>query len=232
MIFLTTCHAAGTSLPAKEAMKTTAQPLTSVITGDLINSRDMATPAWLESLKAVLAKLGKEPKDWQIYRGDSFQLEIPSVERTMESAILIKASIKTMKGLDVRMAIGIGEKNYDADKVTECNGEAFINSGETFENLRKQKINLALKSPWPDFDEELNVMLRLALTFMDRWLVNYAQIIAWSLQYQELSQTALGAKLNIAQNTVSNRQHRAHKDELLELIKLYKKKISACLEPG
>ena len=207
-------------------MKTADQALTSVITGDLINSRQLATSAWLQHLKATLTLLGEESHHWQVYRGDSFQLEIPLATDALEAAIFIKASIKTLKGLDVRMAIGLGEKAYGAEKVTESNGEAFINSGETFENLYKQKTNLAIKSPWPDFDEDINIMLRLALTFMDRWLVSYAEVIAYSLRFTELSQTALGAKLNIAQNTVSNRQSRAHKDELLALIHLYKKKLS------
>lgn len=197
-----------------------------VITGDVINSKQMAASVWLKHLKKVLRGLGKEPEAWQIYRGDSFQLEIPSVADVLEAAILIKASMKMVKGLDVRLAVGIGEKSYAGDKVTESNGEAFINSGEIFDRLKKQKLNLAVKSPWEAFDEEINVMLRLALTFMDRWLVNYAEVIAFSLRYRGLSQKQLGGKMKIAQNTVSERQARAHKEELLDMLQLFRKKLA------
>ncbi len=200
-----------------------------VITGDVINSKRTGAQVWLKSLKTVLGELGREPQGWQIYRGDSFQLEIPSAANVLEAAVLIKASMKTVKGIDVRMGVGIGEKSYQGDKVTESNGEAFVNSGQVFDRLQRHKVNLAIKSPWTAFDEEINVMLKLALTFMDRWLVNYAEVIRYSLLYRALSQTELGAKIHIAQNTVSDRQTRAHKDELLAFLALFKKKLAAMM---
>ena len=50
--------------------------MTAVLTGDIINSRKSKTPDWLSNLKETLNKFGQEPKHWEIYRGDSFQLEI------------------------------------------------------------------------------------------------------------------------------------------------------------
>ena len=206
--------------------KRNQSPIIGVITGDVINSKRMAASVWLPRLKKVLNEWGGEPKTWQIYRGDSFQLEIPAPQEALEAAVLIKAGMKTVKGLDVRLAIGIGEKSYTGDKVTESNGEAFVSSGQVFDRLKKQKTNMAIQSPWPTFDEEVNVMLKLALTFMDRWLVNYAEVIVYSLRYRELSQTQLGGKMKIAQNTVSERQARAHKEELLDLLQLFRKKLA------
>ncbi|MCP5273978.1 MAG: transcriptional regulator [Burkholderiales bacterium] len=197
-----------------------------VITGDVISSKTVATEAWLTQLKSVLNGLGQEPQNWQIYRGDSFQLEIASAETVLEAALLIKATLKTVKGIDVRMGIGIGTKSYAATQVTESNGEAFVYSGEAFESLAKQKMTMAIKSPWPEFDEEINVLLKLALTFMDKWLVNYAEVIRASLLHKTLSQKELGAKMHIAQNTVSDRQSRAHKEEVLAFERLFRKKIT------
>ncbi|MEJ2456027.1 MAG: transcriptional regulator [Candidatus Thiodiazotropha sp.] len=200
-----------------------------VITGDVINSKRMPATVWLPHLKQILREWGREPKAWQIYRGDSFQLEIPSVLDSLEAAVLIKAGMKTVKGLDVRLAIGIGEKSYAGSKVTESNGEAFVYSGQVFDRLKKHKVNMVVKSPWDEFDEEINVMLRLALTFMDRWLVNHAEVIALSLRHKALSQKQLGSKLNIAQNTVSDRLARAHREELLEMLGLFRKKLLRCM---
>ncbi len=73
---------------------------------------------------------------------------------------------KKISTIDVRMAIGIGEKTYSGKRVSESNGPAFIYSGEKFETLKKQNINLAIQSPWKDFDKEINLYLKLASTFI------------------------------------------------------------------
>lgn len=59
------------------------------------------------------------------------------------------------------MAIGIGTKTYEAKRISESNGTAFINSGEQFEKLKK--ITLAVKTPWHEVDTTINLCLELAL---------------------------------------------------------------------
>lgn len=46
-----------------------------VITGDIINSRAEDVSLWMPVLKKELQKIGERPKDWEIYRGDSFQIK-------------------------------------------------------------------------------------------------------------------------------------------------------------
>jgi hypothetical protein len=87
------------------------QTITSVITGDIIQSRKTNKPVWLSKLKKTLSLEGKSPRTWQIYRGDSFQVEVKDPDQAFLTALRIKATIKTIRSLDVRMAIGIGEKN-------------------------------------------------------------------------------------------------------------------------
>ena len=104
--------------------------MTSVITGDIINSRKLKNPEiWINALKKALSYLSPETKYWKIYRGDSFQIEIKDSQYCFTAAIYIKACIKMIKGLDVRLAIGIGDKTYEGNDVTESNGEAFVFSG-------------------------------------------------------------------------------------------------------
>jgi hypothetical protein len=55
--------------------------------------------------------------------------------------------MKTLKKADVRIGIGIGKKSTNANKVTEANGEAFINSGAAFDTLKVNKVNMAIKNP-------------------------------------------------------------------------------------
>jgi hypothetical protein len=198
----------------------------SVITGDIVNSRGIANQKeWLKPLKQLLAQYGKTPKVWEIFRGDSFQIEIKQPEESFMAAIRIKACIKSIKELDVRMAIGIGEKEYSATRITESNGPAFVYSGEKFESLKKLKQNLAIRSPWTDLDTELNIMISLALIAMNKWSPSSAELISLSLAHQNLSQKELGDKLERTQSSVSTRQKRAHYTEIIELESFYRKRV-------
>jgi len=46
--------------------------------------------------------------------------------------------VKAVKNLDVRLSTGIGNKQYEADSITEASGDAHVFSGETFEQLKKE----------------------------------------------------------------------------------------------
>ncbi len=196
--------------------------MTAVLTGDIINSKQGTTPDWILNLKEALAFFGSEPTHWEIYRGDSFQLEIDPLQ-ALEAAIYIKASIKKEKNLDVRIAIGIGEKNYTSPQVTSSNGTAFINSGECFDRLKK--TNLALQSNSPEIDEYINLLLELALLTMNGWLPATATIVRAALRNQDLSQRALANMLGKSQSSISEALSRAGYDEILKLLQLYQKKI-------
>ncbi|WP_343670634.1 hypothetical protein [Chitinophaga sp.] len=200
--------------------------MTSIITGDIINSRKVDPVIWLNPLKALMKEWGKTPKTWEIYRGDSFQLEINQPQHALLAAIRIKACIKSIEKLDVRIGIGIGRKNYDASKITEANGEALINSGETFEELKKLKQQLAIRSPWPKLDAELNLMFRLASIALDKWSPATAQIVAASIVNRTLSQKELGDKIERTQSTISEAQKRAHYDEMMDLVAFYEECIT------
>jgi hypothetical protein len=199
--------------------------MTSVITGDIINSRGIDKPIrWIKPLKAVLNKLGKEPRDWEIFRGDSFQLEIRDVHQVLMAAIRIKATIKCTKNLDVRMAIGIGEKKYRSQKITQANGEAFIYSGELFERLKKN--TLAIRSPWKEVDNQINLLLELALLTMDHWTPSSAEIVRLSMEIPEATQKEIGKKLGITQGRVSERQKRAGYDEVMKMEQRFRELIN------
>lgn len=197
-----------------------------IITGDIINSRKKKNAKeWLGPLKKLFHLYGKSPKVWEVFRGDSFQLEIKQPEDAILAALSIKACIKSIKGLDVRMAIGLGNKVYNAPKITESNGDAFIFSGEKFEGLKKTKQNLAIKTIWEEFDIEINLMLSLASIAMDKWSAFSAEFVTLSIDNKTLSQKELGDKIGISQSSVSERQKRAHYGEIMEMELFYRNKI-------
>ena len=195
-----------------------------ILTADIINSRKLPSKKWMDDLKAFLNTFGKSPNDWEIYRGDEFQMEIKNPEDALLVAIQIKAFFKSIN-LDIRISLGFGDKTYKTRKITESNGSAFIRSGETFETLKKLKLNLAIHSGIETFDEELNLMLKLSLSFMDNWLQQSAELVLVTIQNPTLSQEEIGLKLGINQAAVSRRRKRANYELVKELDLYFRKKI-------
>ncbi|MCU0351412.1 MAG: SatD family protein [Flavobacterium sp.] len=195
-----------------------------IITADIINSRKVPTEKWLDNFKLLLNQFGTSPRDWEIYRGDEFQLAIANPENALWIAFQIKSYFKSMQ-LDVRMSIGFGEQNYKGEKITESNGSAFVRSGELFETLKKQKVNLALNSGNNSLDKDLNLMLRLSASFTDSWLQQSAEFVLVALQNPTFSQEEIGNILGINQAAVSRRQKRSHFELLLQLEQSFREKI-------
>lgn len=207
-----------------------------IITGDIIASRKLIDQEkWLSPLKNLLATWGDSPRDWKLDRGDFFQIEITNIEEVLKKALEIKALIKKVEPIDehkkistidVRLAIGIGEKTYSGESISESNGSAFINSGEKFDVLKKENVTLGIKTPWQDFDEEINLYLKLAGTFMDKWSVSSAELMQIILNNPNITQEDIGKKLGIQQSAVSRRWNRANVNEILEVEKIFRKRIN------
>ncbi len=197
-----------------------------VITGDIIGSRKAETPEWVKALKTKLQKFGSSPGEWEIYRGDAFQLELTHPERALLCALELKACMKTFNNLDVRMAIGIGDKKYQGNRVSESNGSAFSNSGDQFDQLKKQKVTLAICSPQKEFDTEINLMLKLALVTMDKWSTVSAELAEIVFANPDLLQEEIAQQLRIKQSAVSQRTRRAQLDLMMELVHHYHHKVA------
>ena len=196
-----------------------------VITGDIINSRNTnSVQEWLIPLKECLSKYGTAPCNWEIYRGDSFQL-MAEIDEIIKAAVHIKAAVKSIKNIDARMAIGIGEVSYIAENVTESNGTAFINSGEHFEKLEKNRKNLGVSTQSEKLNNQINTTLDLALIIMDDWSPGAAKVVNFQMDDENLSQTELAKKLEISQVGVSKALQRAHYSEIKEYINLITEQI-------
>lgn len=193
--------------------------MTSIITGDIINSKKSSPKQWLEALKTILNSYGNSPLVWEIYRGDSFQLEVHP-KHALKACILIKATIKQFESIDVRLAIGIGEKTYQSDKITESNGSAFVNSGDCFETLKKS--TLAIKSQSETFNKPMNIMLDLALLTMNSWTTTTSILIKAAIEKPELNQVQLANFFGKTQGNISQGLKRAGFDEISKLLQYYK----------
>jgi hypothetical protein len=207
-----------------------------IITGDIINSRELTDQnQWILPFKKLMNSWGKNPTIWEIFRGDSFQLEISDPKEALLAALQIKALMKSLpnpdakkrsSAVDVRIAIGIGPKTYTADRVSESNGEAYILSGEKFEHLKIDMITLAVNSPWEEWNKEMNLFLKLAAIQMDSWSISSGELMLEILTNPDQKQAQIGEILQINQNSVSKRYKSAHAQEILELDRMFRNKLT------
>ncbi|MRX66069.1 SatD family protein [Maribacter luteus] len=200
-----------------------------IITGDIINSRGYDTTEWMGRLKTCLSQWGGTPKTWEIYRGDEIQLRLP-IDEALFAAIRIKALMKTIKGLDIRMGIGVGTESFVGAGVSESNGTAYQRSGITLEALKENKVNLMIATADSEYNRTLNLMLKLASDFMDDWSTVSAEMVYLVLGNPEKSQQNLAEQLHIKQSAVSQRTKRARLDLVQELLAYYKTTINSIQE--
>jgi len=111
----------------------------------------------------------------------------------------------------------------------ESNGTAFIHSGEKFDVLKKENVTIGIKSPWKSFDDEMNLYLKLAGLFMDKWTVSSAELVQIIFNNPSITQEEIGKQLGIKQNSVSGRWNRANVNEILEINKMFQKKVKTLM---
>ncbi|WP_126973254.1 transcriptional regulator [Gynurincola endophyticus] len=201
-----------------------------VLTGDIINSQSGNATQWTSALKKVLSTIGEYPFDWEIFRGDSFQLVTQPVA-ALRQALIIKAALKSMTGLDVRIAIGIGTIDQRAQKVTESNGPAFVASGRQFDELKKQTLSVV--TPWNDVNRTMEMAIPLALMTIDTWTVKSAEVLLLKWWNPDWSQQQIAAYLQKkGQGNISEALKRGGYEEIQQLLQYFEQQIEAHVATG
>jgi hypothetical protein len=197
-----------------------------ILTGDMIASRkQLDTNLWLLPLKSWLAlNHGEQGIAWDIYRGDSFQLKLTRPADALKTAIQLKSLLKQTKGIDIRIAIGIGHESFNSQKIMESQGSAFVRSGELVDKLKNKKQSLAIGTGNETLDTELNLIIRLILLTIDHWSPAEASL-ASLLFHKHQSIQAYAKALGVSISTTSERKKRAHLDEIVDAEKFIRSKI-------
>ena len=194
-----------------------------VLTGDIVKSREISPRSRLiETLKEALETV-REPHhiEYDLYRGDSFQVVVPSAPAAALVAIIIRSklishSTKTSKTWDVRISIGIGGITYRGERITESDGPAFLLSGKGMDELSKKNRRLIITAPWEKADRSLSLVTRFVDDIISNWSRYSAETAFYNLVYNE-SQSVLAERLGKSQSTINNRIATAK----LELVKAY-----------
>lgn len=194
-----------------------------IITGNVMNFQEIDSEIWSKELQNLFRTVGKEQKDWTFYQENHFQLLIEA-NKAFEFAILIKATLIAIKPLDARIAIGIGEIEYDSEQITESNGSAFINSGEQFNELKKS--TLAIRTTNERVNQELKTVVDLITFIMNNWTEKMAEYFKIAYLNQNMNQKQLAKLLELkSQSTVSSILKRAAYDEIIQGIIFYQIKL-------
>lgn len=162
-----------------------------VITGDIVQSSKIVLHERQSLLNRIQA-IAHETSKWgkikvEVFRGDSFQVVVDSVEESLKIAILFRAGLLGATPApgnvkwDARVALGIGSIDFDQDdSVIESDGEAFRNSGREFDKLEKSD-RLALKTPWNDINDEFRVSTAFVDCVISEWTIMQAQVVYLAL---------------------------------------------------
>jgi len=190
-----------------------------VITGDIVKSKNIKDfyrqtliDALKNSFEEINAQLLQEKElPFEIYRGDSFQAVIKQTHFALEIGLMLRAKVRSLtkfKGKDnaywdTRLAIGIGNIDFFADRIIESDGEAFRFSGNVLDKMKKAE-RLKIHTPWEEINNELTVECAFADAIINRWSVNQSEVIYRYLLKRE-TQKKLAERFNISQPALRKR---------------------------
>ena len=197
-----------------------------VITGDIVHSRNVDDmKVLLKVLKETILEISEHlsiPIEFEIYRGDSFQMLLDNPENAVEIAVLIRASLKSKtsynnsnvnmpleKLWDARLSIGIGEVDIAALKVVESTGQAFELSGNQLDEMKKLQERIMVLSCWKNLNEQFLVLSQLSDAIIGRWTLSSSCAVYRHLLYHE-TQKQIAEELNISQPAVHKRLNTAN----------------------
>ncbi len=179
-----------------------------VITGDIINSAAIPIEQrtkLLQQLDGMIKDLAVlSPLQYEVFRGDSFQVIVDKAESALSIGVLIRAGLRksTPKDAeaiwDARIAIGVSDVEFMARHVVASDGEAFQYSGRAFDELRKR--NLIVRTRWENVNEELKVSTLFADDIISNWTPTQSFVVYQSLAFQKTQKEIAMQQRQSAQN--------------------------------
>ena len=193
-----------------------------IITGDIVDSTKLS----LAERDIMVNALQEIPDrihpisliSMEIFRGDSFQIQVHDVAKAAKTAIAIRAWLRSQTlvsgkaQLDARLAIGIGDSDYRSDTLSTSDGEAFRLSGRLLDKMNKSR--LAVATPWQNVNEELRLSTAFVDDIVSSWTQNQSKIMFLLLQTSQ-NHIELSQSLDISRQMV-DKSLKASKEDLIE----------------
>jgi hypothetical protein len=188
-----------------------------VLTADVVHSTQLSAPEE-KGLQASLKELYAGQR-LEFYRGDSFQAAVQPVSEALRLALRARAFARSLgNAYDIRISIGIGKVPGPVKSLSSANGEAFLLSGRSFDELKDEQ-RLAIRGT----EEGLNVTFRILAAYCDHLFRNLtarqAAVVGELLAGR--TQTEAAAALGITQATISAHAGAASWPEIESLLHEY-----------
>ncbi len=208
--------------------------LKSVITGDIIKSRDIEDKnlliTTLQNLFNEISEQFSFIESFEIYRGDSFQALLDDPKYALRIALLIRLGLRkksfTKKLWDARIGIGIGAINYLKKNIKISNGKAFEFSGLSLDSIKESHHKrIQISTSDLQLNKQLEVFNELSDAIIKRWSKKSAEVIYRQLLYKETQKNS-AKQLGISQSAVQQRMTAADFNAINAYIRYFELKIS------
>ena len=130
---------------------------------------------------------------------------------------------------DARISLGIGTVAFLSDRIVTSDGEAFQFSGRQLDLMGKQR--LAVKTPWPDVDEDLEVTTAFVDDITKGWSSKQAGMIYLSLK-QDMAKKDVAELIGTSVQNVRNVLSSAREPLIRMYIERYSKIVADHLNQG
>ncbi len=202
--------------------------LRTVITADIVNS----APSWGKELGNRLQETinaNQAAAKVFFYRGDSFQSYLPDPFSTYRLALKLRTQAKLFEKdrpeirTDVRISIGIGSIELPITQLATAQGEAFLLSGRSFDELIASEKRLHMQCS----DEKTNITLQAISLFTDYLFqsltMKQAEVLSHLLNHHTQTETAKLVKKS--QSTVNRHVQSMGWKQIEGLLELYEQSI-------
>lgn len=204
-----------------------------VITGDLVNSTNIAAK-WRQTVVNALHKCVTESQrltsvKLEIYRGDSFQVVVEKPEYALLVAIALRAKLKSktpdkQEMWDARLAVGVGEVSFESGNIVTSDGEAFRQSGRSFDHMGKKR--LVVSTPWSDFNKEIDLVTRFADDVITSWTAKQARVVYYSMLFPNKLQKDLAEELGMTRQNFNYHWSSSRGKLIFDYVDFFKSLIS------
>ena len=208
--------------------------IVSVITGDIIGStlgNDSQRRKMLDVVEGSLDEIQNElvfRMQLEFFRGDAFQILIEKPEKALLVAVLLRAALSgntpkdNLYMWDARMAMGVGGVKYRTDSLAKSNGDAFVYSGRTLDEMGNER--LAIKTHWVPMNDEFAVSTPFADDLISQWTRVQANVIYDYLLY-DVTQGQIARKKGMSPQNVSKVLKAGRIELIINYIKRFEKLI-------
>jgi len=198
------------------------RPVYAVLTGDIIGSTRKGAASMPEIRETLAAACSAYRKaypghlhgDMDFFRGDSWQLLLDDPQAALEVSIYLRATLRTRKCIDSRIAIGIGPVDrIEEAKISQSTGDAFLTSGRALDDAQKSGSALVIgSSPWTQRQlDELTTVLHLCDGLVTSWTERQCDVVSKRFAHPGLTLKEIGElfalsgkRKTISQQGISN----------------------------